>query len=99
MLGGIWYRWHPRRPESIEATPSAGTEDPLDAVPLALKSTDGETVRTRYGIVKQSTTVVDLVEAQGGNPNLSQPIEVQLDARMLRAVIKWCDFHQGKGSI
>lgn len=77
---------------------SAETEDQLDDVPLVLKSTDGETIRTRYGIIKQSTTLADLVEAQGGNPDLSQPLAVQLDAKMLRAVIKWCDFHRGKGS-
>lgn len=73
-----------------------GCEGPLDADPLALKSTDGETFRIRYGVTKQSMTLVDVVEAHGGALNLCQPLEVQLDAEMLRAVIKWCGLHRGK---
>lgn len=98
MLDGIWGQEHRRRPEGILAAPSEQPEDPLDAVPLVLKSTDGKTIRTCYGIIKQSTTLVGLVEAQGAAPDLCQPLEVQLDAEMLRAVIKWCDLHRGKSS-
>lgn len=94
MLEGIWPRWF--RPDGIEGAQSAASEEPSDAVPLLLKSTNGETVRTSYGIVKQSLTIGCMAQIQGGIVDLSQPLEVQLRSKMLRAVINWCDFHKGK---
>lgn len=54
MRDGWWYA---SPTDGIEAAPRAEPEDQLDAAPIVLQSTDGETVRTRYGIVKQSATI------------------------------------------
>lgn len=78
------------------APPNAEQDDPLDAASLILKSKDGETVRTSFGIVKQSATIGDATRARAETSDLNQPLEVQLDIKMLRAVIESCEFHRGK---
>ncbi|KAH7693347.1 hypothetical protein AAVH_39618, partial [Aphelenchoides avenae] len=79
MRDGWWYA---SPTDGIEAAPRAEPEDQLDAAPIVLQSTDA--VRDDRG----------LAVVHGDAPSLNHPLEVQLDAKMLRAVIKWCDFHR-----